>query len=227
MKSIRIPAALFLLTFSLCTGIAMAQPSQIFGDKAPNESVSFVQVQEPALAKVWLALDGGPKYAVTSDVGDVATLPWRADAVCQTRLKSFSVKHPSGENGTKTTSQSLAATTKTLHGTGNLQSFPLELIRNRCLDIANVPPDEPLKTAVDAPYEREKNLRDQQTAFNANGWVETFIDGAQHPNAILLLTSQCSNAAGSQVTFQVVDKKIVPTISFLCCISGGDQPACR
>lgn len=229
MFSIRNSAAPFLLTLALCTGTAVAQAgylgSQVITDKPPAaESISMIQAQEPALPKVWLGLDG-PEYAVTSGVNETATLPWRVDAVCKTRLNTFLVEHPSGENGTTTTKQKLTSKTRTLHGTGNLQSFPLEFIRNRCLDIANVPPGEPLKTAVDAPGEREKNLRDQQKAFNMNGWVETFIDGAQHPNAFLLLTGQCSNATGSKTTFQVVNQELFPKVSFLCCNS--DSPGCN
>lgn len=227
MISIRNTAALFLLALALCSGMATAQPTQIFADKAPShEFVTFAQVQGATLAKVWLDRQPNGTWEVTSNVADVAKASWKADAVCQNRLKTFSVKHPFGENGTKTTSQSLGNTTKTLHGTGTLQSFPLELIRNRCLDIANVPKGGPFKTAVDAPEERAADLAELGPKFN-EGVAQTFINGAQHPNSVLLLTAQCTNTTGTKVSLQVSDKEFAPQISFLCCNSTVPSDLCQ
>jgi hypothetical protein len=58
--------------------------------------------------------------------------------------------------------------------------------------------------------------------FSQRGGVETFIDGAQHPNAVLLLTAQCSNADGSKLSYQVIDKQVFPTVTFRCCGGAGD-----
>ncbi|MEA2603365.1 MAG: hypothetical protein QOF89_4357 [Acidobacteriota bacterium] len=150
MSTIHNTAAFFLITVTLGSGIAMAQPPP--RTKGAPESASFVQVKELGTARVMLSL-AGPKYVVNEGLAGAAELPWRGDAACGLRLKTFSVEHPDGESGTKTISQSLAKTARGIHGTRSLQSFPLELLRNRCLDIANVPPGKPFKTAVDSPKE--------------------------------------------------------------------------
>ena len=223
MQSIRNTAALFLLALLLCTGAAMAQPTQFSGGGSVNEFATFVQLKEAGL-QVWLD-DVGPNTApwvVTSDVSDVATVPWKADAVCNNRLKTFSVRHPSGENGMTTTSQKLLSSTKTLHGTGNLQSFPLELIRNRCLDIANGPQGGKFKTAASTSDERALRLTELGALFNEHGWAETIIEGVEHQNSTVFLTAICSGANGQPITFQVLDKSIFPTIAFRCCKVGTD-----
>jgi hypothetical protein len=223
MRSICNTAALVLLSLILCTGAAVAQPTQLSSGGSVNEFATFVQVQETGL-RVWLD-DVGPNtepWVVQSGVEDVATVPWKADAVCNSRLKTFSVRHPSGENSTTTTSQKLLSSTKTLHGTGSLQSFPLELIRNRCLDIANGPHGGKFRTTADTPDERAQKLTELGAFFNEHGWAETIIEGVKHQSATLFLTAMCSGASGQPITFQVPDKPIFPAVAFRCCKVGED-----
>ncbi|HVG10064.1 MAG TPA: hypothetical protein VNM67_20345 [Thermoanaerobaculia bacterium] len=201
MKSIRIPAALFLLAFALCAGSAMAQPQgpgPIF-----QESFTLTRVvtgTQPVPVQLTQAPNNGPYQVVSGEALKASKLQWAVDARCGTQLKSLSVKHPGGTMNFK---DNLTPTTKNLQKTVTLQSFDTALIAQRCLDVAN----GTFVTAVDAEDKHELEI--QQGQFDGSMAVTT-LDGAAHGN-FLLLSGACSS-------FNVTDKKHSAVIKIKCCV---------
>ncbi|HWM90685.1 MAG TPA: hypothetical protein VN493_07965 [Thermoanaerobaculia bacterium] len=207
MKSIRIPAALFLLAITLCTGTAIAQP-QIPGNIKAKES--FTLTPDPVFTTVSVALEDDPDpdpkkvwKVVAGSAENAAKLSWKVDARCGVQLQSLSVKDAAG--GNHSLNEFLTSTTKNLQKPlVNLPSFSAQFIKQLCLDIANV-------TFVTAQGDAEKKeaLEDLQDAFEDNLEAETTVDGG------VFLSGRCTN--GVNATTSVTDKKF-PAKTVIRCI---------
>lgn len=210
MKSIGIPAALFVIAAGLCVGTAMAQP-QGPGVIAGKDSFTLTRVgpEQVAVVQLTQAPNNGPYQVVSGEALKASKLQWAVDARCGTRLKSLSVKHPGGTMDFKA---NLTPTTKGLQKTVTLQSFAANLVAQRCLDVAN----GTFVTAVDAEDKHELEI--QQGQFDGSMAVTT-LDGAAHGN-FLLLSGVCSSADGTKAITTVTDKKHSAVIQIKCCVDG-------
>lgn len=212
MISIRNTAALFLLTLTLCSGVAIAQPPTV-GTITAKDSFTLTRVvtgAQPVPVQLAQAPNNGPYQLVSGEALKASKLSWAVDARCGTRLKSLSVKHPGGVMDFKA---NLTPATKGLQKTVTLQSFDTALVAQRCLDVAN----GTFVTAVDAEDKHEPEI--QQNAFESNQAAVTTLDGAAH-NSFLLLSGVCSTADGANTITQVTDKKHSAVIELKCCFQG-------
>lgn len=210
MKSIRIPAALFVISAGLCAGTAMAQP-QGPGVIAGKDSFTLTRV-EPMQVVVQLtqAPNNGPWQVVSGEALKASKLQWAVDARCGVRLKSLSVQHPGGVKDFKT---DLVNAPKGLQKTVTLQSFPTNLVAQRCLDVANTT----FITSVDAEDKHELEI--QQKAFTLNNIAVTTLDGEAH-DSFLLLSGVCSSADGTKTITSVSGKKHSAVLEIKCCVDG-------
>jgi hypothetical protein len=196
MKSIRKPAALFLLTAGLCAGSALAQPP---GDKLGQES--FTLTPNPAFTVVDVQMEDDPNpdpkkvwKVVTGSVLNASKLSWNVDARCGTRLKSLSVKDAAG--GIHDLKDFLTPSTKSLQKPlVNLPTFSVQFIQQLCLDIAN----GTFVTAQNGGKTKEE-LEKLQDDFENSFEATTPVTGA------IFLSGRCVSANDS-TTKSVTDQK--------------------